>query len=82
MSTTCRDCGVEIMWLKHKDTGKSAPIGVAKSSDGNIVVNPDKTLYRIANGEEYGKNRMAESPSLHLSHFARCPAAKEFRKKK
>lgn len=78
----CRDCKKEIMWLKHHKTGKSAPIEAQKTKDGNIVVNPDKTEYRIATGDEYVKASMADEPKLFISHFARCPAAKDFRRKK
>ena len=58
---------------------KPNPIEVAPAKDGNLVVDATRGLYRFATGNEkemahlYGRN-------LYISHFSRCPAAKEFRK--
>jgi hypothetical protein len=82
MSATCRDCGKEIIWLKHDKTGKSAPIERDRSKLGNIVISEEQGLYRIATEAEYDKHLLADSPILRLNHFASCPNAKEFRKKK
>ena len=74
----CKDCGKEILWLKHKDTGKAAPIEAEKVLKGNIVISERSGQYRIVNGEEYEKAVVKEIP-LHISHFARCPNAAGFR---
>ena len=78
-NSKCRKCGRPIVFLKHKDTGKVNPIEVEKVVEGNIVVDLSRGLYRIANGDEYGKAKI-KGIKLHISHFARCPNAASFRK--
>ena len=74
----CRACGKPLLWLAHQRTGKAAPIEVEKTEDGNIVINEDLGQYRLVTGEE--KVKAVEGRILlHISHFARCPKASDFR---
>jgi hypothetical protein len=78
----CRDCSKEILWLKHHQTGKVAPIEAEKHPDGNLVISVEKGLYRFANDSEYEKHKTSDTgPKLWISHFVQCPNAKEFRRK-
>lgn len=82
MFDQCSRCGTAILWLKHKETGKRAPIQVTPPEKvGNILVKGD--LYRIATAEEIDKMKsLGRERELYLNHFAECPHAQEFRKPK
>lgn len=73
-----QDCQTEVRWLKHKVTGKPAPIEAEPSADGNILVKGN--LYRIATPEEREKAKQIGLP-LYKNHFATCKFAKSFSKK-
>lgn len=77
MSYQCQKCQTEIAWLRHKETGKPAPIEVNPSQNGNILVKNGQ--YRIATPEEVEKARQINKP-LFLNHFASCEFAKSFKK--
>lgn len=82
MPATCKDCGTEIIWLNHHQTGKAAPIEAAKHPDGNLVISVEKGLYRFADTMEFEKHKTSDTgPKLWISHFARCPNTKAFRRK-
>ena len=73
------DCGTVIRFLKHKTTGKFAPIELEPGDNGNILVKGD--LYRIATPEERKKAKIAGVP-LFKNHFFTCKFAQSFKKKK
>lgn len=86
MIQRCRDCQTEIRWMKAVPTEKNPepkmnPIEVAPAENGNLILNPERTLYRFATDEE---KRLAKEKgkNLYISHFTTCPKAKERRKKK
>lgn len=70
----CRSCGAEVLFLKHAETGKVAPITTKPSPDGNVVVDYAAGTYRIAPKKE-------RCGPLHLNHFANCPRASRHHKK-
>lgn len=72
----CGSCDEPIYWLKHPITNKPAPIEVATSENGNIVVNLTRGDYDLVRAEE----RHIHKGFLHLNHFATCPAAKAWAK--
>ena len=81
----CQKCGTEIMFLKMLPTErtpepKANPVEVAPSMSGNLVVDRERGLYRIATREELATAGL-ERKNLYISHFAHCPGGKEFRKK-
>lgn len=75
----CRACPADIVWLKTK-AGKNIPVDVPQD-----IFKP---------GSMYGKNPSTETmydavttaveynPEYMVSHFATCPKANDFRKKK
>lgn len=79
MPYQCQKCKKEVLWLKHKDTNKPAPIEAEPSENGNIFVHGK--LYRLATAEEIIKAKEIGKP-LYLNHFASCEFAREFSKKK
>lgn len=72
----CGSCGAEIYWLKHPITGKPAPIEVATSDQGNVVVNLTRGDYDLVRAEE----RYIHTGFLHYNHFAICPQARTWAK--
>lgn len=71
----CRECHTETVYLKHKTTGKKAPIEVEPNENGNILVKDGQ--YRIATKEEIAKAKEIGHP-LYLNHFASCKFAASF----
>lgn len=66
----CRSCGAAIVWAKKAD-GSPTPLEACEPAEGNIHVD--------ANGIALvGK----KGSGHYLSHFARCPQAASWRKKK
>lgn len=78
MSNYCQKCNTEVIWLRHKDTNKPAPIEAAPNENGNIFTHGK--LYRLATAEEIAKAKAIGKP-LYLNHFASCEFAKNFSKK-
>jgi hypothetical protein len=64
----CKACRAPIWYLRHAKTGKRAPIDVALSERGNIVVDLAHETYTV------GK----PGPGGHLNHFVTCPYAASF----
>ena len=65
--TNCKACGKEIWFLKTRN-GKYIPVNGESLSltEKNDLVNDLQRLF---------------DPEKHVSHFADCPAAKQFRNK-
>lgn len=89
MTTTaalCSACKAPIEWVVVAKSGKRMPIDVAPVADGNLI----KGLEPLTDGtwtvSYLKKDDQADSMfgqrETYVSHFATCPAAGEFRKKK
>lgn len=63
----CKTCPINLWWLKHATTGKSAPIESQPSANGNIAVlgNGFYTIIPASERHEWEGN-------LHLNHWATC----------
>lgn len=71
--TACRSCHAPIEWATtHK--GKKMPIEKAVFSKGNLVVSRDLL-------GELTVSYVTPGDGTHVSHFATCPYANEFRRK-
>lgn len=71
----CQSCGTPILWRRHVTTRKVSPINAspAELGKGNIQLLPNDEEYVIVPADERG-DRL-----LHVSHFATCPRATEYR---
>ena len=67
----CLSCRAEIEWATSSSTGRPMPI--EKSPGGNIVV--DRDLLGEATA-----SIVAAGAGTHVSHFATCPDAKDWRR--
>jgi len=65
----CKGCGAEILWAKSEN-GKNMPFNAA----------PLK-VWTLDTSDGHG-NRLAKRVSSYLPHWATCPGAASFRKKK
>lgn len=74
----CKKCNAEILWLKHHETEKPNPVDAVGTPHGNLVIDREREIYRMATGneKEMAKN---DGKKLYVSHFSTCPAAEEFR---
>jgi len=77
-SDTCDKCPTQIMWLKHKVSGKPAPIEVEPHPRGNILIKGNQ--YRVATEDEKEIAKNKNIP-LYANHFWNCEFSKEFKKK-
>lgn len=82
-TTTCRGCGKPIAFIKTKN-GKSIPVDPEPITfipelDYDKFVLPDGTVQRGQAAEETVKEEVLTG---YRSHFATCPAADDFRRKK
>jgi hypothetical protein len=69
----CRSCGEPVYDLLYPKTGRSAPIEVRLSTNGNVVVDLEAATYRILTGEALAAARRDGSAELHVNHFISCP---------
>ena len=74
---TCRACGEPLYQATYPKTGRHAPIEVAPSSGGNILLDEDAETYRILTGADL-KEARDRGLLLRLNHFADCPGARRF----
>jgi hypothetical protein len=75
--SACKSCRRPIRWVKAAATGKSMPLDRDPVGTGNIVVIDDKAVVFADAGEAWEAH---PNKPRHVSHFATCPDAKEFRK--
>lgn len=78
MPDTCKACGAPIVWAKTAATGKAIPLDTEPTPDGNIFLKDGKAHYLTKNGVE---QTLADF-DRYKSHFATCPQAARFRRKK
>lgn len=76
----CKKCNAEIIWLKQHgvEDAKGNPIDAVGTPDGNLVINRELGVYRIATGNEKEIAKL-NNKKLYVSHFSTCPNAEEFR---
>ena len=72
---TCRSCGASMEWAEWADSGKAVPLDPGHVATGNLVVVNGKVRHFTAEDERLGRDR-------RISHFATCPDAPEWRKRK
>ena len=84
---SCKRCGCQIVFMTQKPTRKNPnpkanPIERLPSDNGNILIDWSNLTYQIVSNEEIEKSkRLPNPPKLHLSHFASCKFASDFRRK-
>ena len=66
MTHHCK-CGAELIFRRHHETGRSAPIEPVPSVRGNIRILPDGR-YEVLTGDRL---REATGP-LYLNHYVTC----------
>ena len=89
-SVLCQKCPTRIVWVRTEHD-KMMPIDAVPNPLGNIgldfVTDPDKPPLAVHLNEEKKQMRVEAAeklgiaPLIFISHFATCPAAKQFRKK-
>lgn len=80
--SACRSCGAEILWAHTRD-GKRIPLDAVPSPAGNVYLNESATFARasVLSGALLEAARSA-GEKLRTSHFATCPQAGEWRRKR
>jgi hypothetical protein len=70
----CSGCGADVLWVKSKND-RWMPLELEVKS--RAVNGEHLVLFRVENGKAVHTDGMG-----HESHFAHCPYARRFRKKK
>lgn len=81
-SGKCRTCGAPVRWVHVDESKKRMPIDPDASPKGNVYVVrwDDRTpVVRVVSAENPAP---PEAVLLYTSHFATCPNADDWRKKK
>lgn len=79
----CGACGAPIVWARTQ-RGERMPVDAEPHPElGNVILSgqpPHVTAGVLSKGQAAGARSVGQR--LHLSHFATCPKAGEFRKPK
>lgn len=83
---TCEACGAAIIW-SQTTKGNLMPLDAEPTPSGNILLDTSPTTQpRLAEATVLGARKALEARdagrTLYKSHFATCPKAGEFRRKK
>lgn len=70
MSVSCKSCGAAILWALT-DNGKRMPVNAEPVENGNLLLVAD----------EDGPRAIYATQGTHVSHFATCPYAENWRKR-
>jgi hypothetical protein len=82
---TCRACPARIIFAQALPTAKNPypsnnPLNASPQPDGNLRLNKSTRQYEVLVGDVLLAARSA-GEELYLSHFANCPARKQFKTK-
>lgn len=76
--STCGSCGARVLWVRHIDTGKPAPLDPSPTSVGNVVLTVDGERYKVLTLDE--ERELAHDAARYVLHFVTCPNAKAHRR--
>ena len=77
--SACKSCGADIRW-EISDHGKRLPLDVEPVADGNLVIVAGVVAPYIP---ELNATMSSGAPRpRYVSHFATCPQADDWRKKR
>lgn len=74
--TTCSSCGANIHWVRMEPSGKPMPLDEVPSPRGNVVRTD------LKGGARAWKKDDDPALTRWMSHFATCPHAASFRKRR
>ena len=79
----CRSCSAEIVWLRIRPGGRRMPVDLEPSPAGNILADLSAAggVVLSAAALRVVKEETPDEP-LYVSHFATCPQAGEWRRKR
>lgn len=77
--TRCRSCGAEIVWRKHRRTGKRAPIEAQSHPAGNVELLSDGVSY-VTYGQADAELRRTHGMQLYRNHFMTCPQGRSWKR--
>lgn len=77
-SRPCRSCGKQVLWVRTK-AGELMPLDPEPNPNGNIILLDGVAITKGSGG--LFEPSMPEGPA-YLSHFATCPHADQWRRKK
>jgi hypothetical protein len=78
----CKACQAPIMWGESLQTGKGMPIDPIGVPDGNLWVDHYQNGIPVFQVAKSPDDVPSSVPVRYKSHFATCPNAAEFRKRR
>jgi len=72
----CRSCEAPVIWAMT-ERGKLMPVDAEPSKDGNVQLKPRVAVAPLA--EVLSVAKCFGKTQLRLSHFVKCPQAKQWR---
>jgi hypothetical protein len=83
MSATCRSCGAAVIWLAISPGARAMPIDAEPHADGNVLADlvTRRGIVLSAGSLEVVRIDTPDEP-LYRSHFATCPDADAWRRKR
>lgn len=72
----CRSCGAPVLWRRHAETHRWAPLDATPRADGAFVLVLGTTDYRAATDAD--RRQRVPAPRF-VSHFASCEQADKWR---
>ena len=79
-AATCSSCGAPVIWAETVN-GHPMPIDLEARADGNIELVERETLPPVALYVKVTQPTLGDAPRF-VSHFATCPDATEWRKRR
>jgi len=78
----CRSCKATVLWVKLLPLGRTAPLDIKLSKDGNIQMLGERLVVAKVLSKIELAQAKEEGELLYTSHFATCPNAKQHRSQK
>ena len=83
MASACRSCGAEIVWLVIRPGGRRMPVDLEPAPEGNVLADLAQGVgVVIPTGALADMKADTPDEPFYLSHFATCPQAGEWRRKR
>jgi len=74
-TAACKSCGARIIWVVSAASGKRMPVNEKPDLDGNLMIDAEGKAHVI-------DPKKPVATLTYTSHFATCPEAAQWKKKK
>ena len=84
MTSRCRGCGAEVVWIRTTDTGRKMPVDaepvwILQGGRDSFVTKDVGIVFGRKIGDAWDDDPDANVIQAYESHFATCPVGGQFR---